>query len=49
MLCDFSEQIPVIHELHPPTVGVWTRGGLVTYYLLFVMELATRRVHLANS
>lgn len=29
------------------TVEVWTRGGLVTYYLLFVMELATRRVHLA--
>jgi hypothetical protein len=29
------------------TVEVWTKGGLVTYYLLFVMELATRRVHLA--
>ena len=29
------------------TIEVWTRGGLVTYYLLFVMELATRRVHLA--
>jgi putative transposase len=29
------------------TVEVWTTGGLVTYYLLFVMELATRRVHLA--
>ena len=28
------------------TVEVWTKGGLVTYYLLFVMELATRRVHL---
>ena len=28
------------------TVEVWTRGGLVTYYLLFVMELPTRRVHL---
>ena len=29
------------------TIEVWTRGGLVTYYLLFVMELSTRRVHLA--
>ena len=26
------------------TVEVWTRGGLVTFYLLFVMELKTRRV-----
>jgi putative transposase len=30
------------------TVEVWTRGGLVTFYLLFVMRLATRRVHLAG-
>ncbi len=22
------------------TIDVWTRGGLVTYYLLFVMEIA---------
>ena len=29
------------------TVDVWTKTGLVTYYLLFVMELKTRRVHLA--
>ena len=29
------------------TVEVWTKGGLVTYYLLFVMEVVTRRVHLA--
>jgi putative transposase len=26
-------------------VEVWTKSGLVTYYLLFVMELKTRRVH----
>jgi len=29
------------------TVEVWTKGGLVTYYLLFVMELAIRQVQLA--
>jgi transposase InsO family protein len=29
------------------TIEVWTKSGLVTYYLLFVMELATRRVHMA--
>jgi transposase InsO family protein len=27
---------------------VWTKGGLVTYYLLVVMEIATRRVHFAG-
>ena len=30
------------------TVEVWTKGGLVTYYLLFVMELKSRRVHFAG-
>jgi transposase InsO family protein len=30
------------------TIGVWTRNGLVTYYLLLVMELETRRVHFAG-
>jgi len=28
------------------TIGVWTKKGLVHYYRLFFMELATRRVHL---
>ena len=26
------------------TAEVWTQGGLVTYYVLFFMHLATRRV-----
>jgi hypothetical protein len=30
------------------TVEVWTRNGLVTFYLLFVMELTTRKVHFAG-
>jgi hypothetical protein len=28
---------------------VWTRKGLVTYYTLFVIDLKTRRVHVAGS
>jgi len=30
------------------TVEVWTKRGLVTYYLLFVMHVASRRVHCAG-
>lgn len=30
------------------TIEVWTKGGLVTFYLLFVIELKTRRVHFAG-
>ena len=30
------------------TVEVWTRGTLVTFYLLVVMELTTRRIHFAG-
>lgn len=30
------------------TVEVWTLRGLVTYYLLFVIDIKTRKVHLAG-
>ncbi len=30
------------------SIEVWTKRGLVTFYLLFAMELKTRRVHFAG-
>ena len=30
------------------TVEVWTKSGLVTFYVLFIMELKPRRVHFAG-
>ena len=30
------------------TIEVWTMGGLATYYVLFVMRVATRSVHFAG-
>ena len=37
----------VLSAIDFTTVEVWTKGGLVTFYLLFVIELNTRCVHLA--
>ncbi|MBM3789718.1 MAG: transposase family protein [Acidobacteria bacterium] len=30
------------------SLEAWTKAGLVAYYLLFVLEIATRRVHFAG-
>lgn len=37
----------VLSAIDFTTVEVWTKDGLVTFSLLFVMELKTRRVHFA--
>jgi hypothetical protein len=38
----------VIGAIDFTTVEVWTAQGLVTYYVLFAMNLATRKVHFAG-
>ena len=38
-----SSHWDVLRAIDFTTIEVWTKGGLVTFYLLFVMELATRR------
>jgi putative transposase len=38
----------VIAAIDFTSVEVWTKSGLVTFYLLFVMEMKTRRVHFAG-
>jgi transposase InsO family protein len=38
----------VLGSIDFTTIEIWTKGGLVTFYLLFVMELKTRRVHFAG-
>jgi putative transposase len=39
---------PRLAAIDLTTVEVWTKGGLVTHYVLFVMELATRKVTCAG-
>lgn len=39
---------PQLAAIDFTTVEVWTKGGLVTHYVLFVMELATRKVTCAG-
>ncbi|MCB1652954.1 MAG: integrase core domain-containing protein [Pseudomonadales bacterium] len=41
-------QWDVLAAIDFTTIEVWTKSGLVTFYLLFVMELKTRRVHFAG-
>jgi transposase InsO family protein len=43
-----SSHWDVLASVDFTTIEVWTKKGLVTYYLLFFMELATRRVHFAG-
>jgi len=38
----------VLASIDFTTIEAWTKTGLVTYYLLFVMEVATRRVYFAG-
>lgn len=38
----------VLASIDFTTIEVWTTGGLVTFYLLFVMEIKSRRVHFAG-
>jgi transposase InsO family protein len=38
----------VLSAIDFTTIEVWTKHGLTTFYLLLVMELKTRRVHLAG-
>ena len=44
----FKTHWDVLAAVDFTTIEVWTKGGLVTYYLLFVMELKTRRGHFAG-
>jgi putative transposase len=43
-----SARWDVLASVEFTTIDVWTRSGLVTCYLLFFMELTTRRVHFAG-
>ena len=41
----FKAHWDVLGSIDFTTIEVWTKGGLVTFYVLFVMEVATRRVY----
>ncbi|MBM3792134.1 MAG: transposase family protein, partial [Acidobacteria bacterium] len=38
----------VLASIDFTTFEAWTKAGLVAYYLLFVLEIATRRVHFSG-
>ena len=44
----FKGPLGVLVSIDFTTVEIWTTGGLVTHYLLFVMELRRRRVHFSG-
>ena len=44
----FKAHWDVLASIDFTTIEVWTCRGLVTYYVLFAMDLATRRVHFAG-
>lgn len=39
----------VIAAIDFTTVEVWTKNGLVTFYLLFAIDLKIRRIHFADN
>lgn len=43
-----AAHLPAIAATDFFSVEVWTKGGLVTYFALFVIDLATRRVKIAG-
>jgi putative transposase len=45
----FEAHWDVLAAIDFTTIEVWTKSGLATFYLLFVMELSTRRVQFAGS
>jgi putative transposase len=40
--------LDVLAAIDFTTIEVWTKSGLVTFYLLFVMEIAARRIYFAG-
>jgi putative transposase len=44
----FQAHWDVLSAIDFTTVEVWTKGGLVTFYLLFAIKLSTRRVSFAG-